>query len=1080
MKSLAYFILILLFSSHSFAQGHFVLAFSGNGQDHMNILIASATIGVENLQSGDEIATFDGSVCCGKIILTKPITDSNSFIILSASRNDAVGTEPQNGYKVGNTISYKFWDSRKNLEISGISAEYPDPVTGLPITAPTYAPLETAIVKLSVAAASNQTPTANAGLNQLVNEGASVTLDGSASSDADSNPLTYSWTAPAGITLSSATVAQPTFTAPEVNTDTDYTFSLIVNDGTINSAADLVTITVKQVNKVPMANAGAGQSVNEGVVVTLDGTASTDSDPADVLTYLWTAPSGISLSSTRVSQPTFTAPEVTINTDYSFTLVVNDGKGNSTADQVIIQVKQVNKVPVANAGTDREVTEKQVFHLDGSLSFDFDNAILIYKWTAPAGITLNSATVAKPSFIAPDVAANTNYTFSLIVNDGIVDSPADQVVITVIPNKAPVANAGPNQTVAQKQNVSLNGSASSDPENDPFTYHWMVPFGFTLINPNTANPSFEAPLVATDTDFSIKLKVNDGELDSPEDEVIIRVLQNHLPVANAGPDFSTDEGSNLSLNGSASTDPEGNTLTYKWTAPSEITLSSATAASPTFTAPEVAANTNFTFSLIVNDGTNDSQPDQVIVTISQVNKAPTANAGSDQSINEELLVTLDGTMSSDPDNDALAYTWTAPAGVILSSTSASKPTFTAPNVTINTDYSFKLTVTDGLIISTADFVVITVKKVNQQPLANAGTDQTANEGTIITLDGSGSSDPDSDALTYLWIVPSGVTLSSATLAKPTFTAPEVQADKEFKFTLTVNDGALNSFTDEVTVMIKQVNKAPTAYAGPDQTVNEMTLVTLDGLASADSDNDALVYTWTAPADISLSSTTASKPTFTVPEVAADTKFTISLVVNDGTVNSPPDQVVITVNNVDKAPFVKDSIKNISVYKRAPNQITDLKTIFADDDIVDVMSYVVTSNTNKEVVSALIDGSSLTLRFSTENTGLSEIEITASTNGKEAKSKFKVEVKIPTSSDPIFIDQKMTVYPNPTSGKIMVVFDQILQKGTYMTVNDVWGRIILKQFIQNKEEGIDLKGNPPGLYLIKTNLNNMKVQKVILK
>ena len=86
----------------------------------------------------------------------------------------------------------------------------------------------------------------------------------------------------------------------------------------------------------------------------------------------------------------------------------------------------------------------------------------------------------------------------------------------------------------------------------------------------------------------------------------------------------------------------------------------------------------------------------------------------------------------------------------------------------------------------------------------------------------------------------------------------------------------------------------------------------------------------------------------------------------------------------------------------------------------------------------------------------------------------------TGIAPIISDQQLIVYPNPTSGKVKVAFDRIPQGGTTLTVNDFTGKTILTQFIQNKEEWINLGGNSPGVYLIRTNMKDFKVQKVILK
>ena len=444
-------------------------------------------------------------------------------------------------------------------------------------------------------------------------------MDGSASTDPDGNPLTYKWTAPAGITLSSATDARPTFTAPSVIVNTSYTLTLKVNDGLVDSPADQVVITIKTSNTAPVANGGTDQIVNERVIVTLDGSASTDPD-GNPLTYKWTAPAGITLSSTTVAKPTFTAPEVNINTSYTLTLVVNDGLVNSPADQVVVTIKQVNKAPLANAGPDQSVYQGAIVTLSGLASIDPDSNPLTYKWTAPAGITLSSTTASTPTFKVPDVGVNASYAFTLVVNDGLVDSPADQIIISTFQVvSGPLANAGPDQVVNEGSIVTLDGSASIDPNSNPLTYKWTVPAGISLSSTTVANPTFTAPEVMINTSYTVTLVVNDGFVNSPADQIVITIKNvNKAPSANAGPDQSIDEGTVVTLDGSVSADPDGNPISYLWTAPSGITLSSTTVAKPTFTAPEVFPDQTYTFSLVVSDGLASSTPSQVLVTVKNV------------------------------------------------------------------------------------------------------------------------------------------------------------------------------------------------------------------------------------------------------------------------------------------------------------------------------------------------------------------------------------------------------------------------------------------------------------------------------
>ncbi len=292
----------------------------------------------------------------------------------------------------------------------------------------------------------------------------------------------------------------------------------------------------------------------------------------------------------------------------------------------------------------------------------------------------------------------------------------------------------------------------------------------------------------------------------------------------------------------------------------------------------------------------------------KANQSPTADAGPDQTVAAGKTVTLNGSNSSDPDGTIVSYRWTQTAGpiVTLSSTTAARPTFTSPNVgTGGAALTFRLTVTDNMGATASDTCLVNTTWVNQPPTANVGASTVSvSEGASVRLDGSGSTDPDDGIASYKWAKTAGpaVTLVNASTAYATFTAPQVGVDgTSFTFQLTVTDkGGLKSTAQKI-VNVTNVNAAPKANAGPDQSVSEGAVVTLDGSNSSDPDDGIASYSWTqtgGPGASFLTSTKNAVAAFEAPEVGtAGASLTFRLAVTDCGGLQSSDTCVVSVNNV---------------------------------------------------------------------------------------------------------------------------------------------------------------------------------------
>ncbi|MGA2600863.1 MAG: PKD domain-containing protein, partial [Bryobacteraceae bacterium] len=459
--------------------------------------------------------------------------------------------------------------------------------------------------------------------------------------------------------------------------------------------------------------------------------------------------------------------------------------------------------PVANAGRGQTAGVSGTVTLDGSGSANPSAAgTLAYSWefaSRPAGSNarLDNETTAMPSFIV-DVPGD--YSIVLTVSNGSETDSASVKVSTR--NTPPVANAGPNQTAGVGATVIHNGSGSSDVDGDALTYSWTLvtkPAGSTatLSGPNTVSPTF---VVDKPGMYVAQLVVNDGLADSTPSTVTI-TTQNTPPIAHAGRAQIVTTGALVQLNGAGSTDVDGNPLTYSWnliTLPSgsKSALSNLTAVNPTFTADVPGI---YVAQLIVNDGFADSTPETIAITTNAV-RAPTANAGPNQTVRHNSTVILNG-FGTDLQDLPLTYQLALiakPAGsnAVLSTANIPNATFVAD---LPGTYVAQLIVNNGVLSSAPATVTITT--TNTPPVTNAGRSQNVAVGANVQLDGSGSSDADRDPLTHSWSLISRPNGSKATLFSPTEKSPMFVADVAGTYVvqLIVNDGYTNGNPSTVTI-----------------------------------------------------------------------------------------------------------------------------------------------------------------------------------------------------------------------------------------------------------------------------------------
>ncbi|MEO7990609.1 MAG: PKD domain-containing protein [Chryseolinea sp.] len=753
----------------------------------------------------------------------------------------------------------------------------------------------------------NQPPTANAGVDKNITLPANTVTVTGIGTDSDGTIASFSWIQQSG--PSASTLTTPTQTSTQINNLIEgvYTFEFKVTDNKGATGSDLVIITVfPAANIPPTAVAGGDKNITLPTSSVSFTGSGTDSD-GTISSYLWEQVSGPSAATiTGAALAAATMSNLT-NGIYTFSLTVTDDDGAKSTDQVNVTVapEPPNQPPVANAGTDKNLTlPTNSATLNGS-GTDSDGTITSYLWNFISGPgSGNSSALDQPTLNLTNLVIGI-YVFELVVTDNRGASSTDEVKIFVDAlNQPPVANAGTDKTITLPVNSVLIIGSGSDSDGTISSYVWEQ-----ISGPNTA--TFDTPLTSQVTasglvqgiyTFSLRVTDDDGVVDTDQVTVLVNpVPPNAPPIASVGPDLEITLPTNsVSITGSG-TDSDGTIASYKWSrvsGPNTPTSTSVTQPSITYSGL-IAGSYVFRLAVTDNLGAIGQKDVKVKVNPQPANIPPVANAGSDQQITLPVnLVTLSGT-GTDSDGTITQYQWLQVNGPSIATFSASSSASTQAQNLVEGIYVFRLVVTDNKTVSTFDEVAVTVKPIpfNLPPLANAGGNIVITlPTTTTTLTGSGT-DTDGTIAGYNWSQisgPSTATTSSVTQPSVNLSALVVGI---YVFRLTVTDDKGSTGFDEINIRVQPVpaNQPPTADAGLNKIITLPASSTTFTGSGTDPDGTIATLAWTQTSGPTTAALTGqATPTLSASTLIEGT-YIFRLTVTDNSGVQGFDEVNVRVN-----------------------------------------------------------------------------------------------------------------------------------------------------------------------------------------
>ena len=767
--------------------------------------------------------------------LPSPVANAGRDTALCLGFGDILGGNPTAS---GGTGSYQYsWTPTVGLNANNTSNP-----SAFPLTTTTYQVVVTdsngCQASDAVTITIHQNPTANAGANMTITScvGDTAFLGGTPTASGGTPSYTYTWSPGTG--LSSTSASNPYVTGIPSST----LYGLTVTDANGCSAVNAVLVNV--VRSTLSANAGNDANICAGnnTIVTLGGSP-TSQGGTGPYTYSW-AP-GSSLNATNLSNP-FATPTAT--TGYNVT--VTDSKGCTASDSVTVFV---NPSPVVNAGTDTTICAGSSVKVGGNPTASGAVTPYSYSWSPTIGVS--NVTASNP-LITPIATA----TYTVLVTDAHGCTGSDAVTITV--HQAPVANAGPDQTLVacNADSVQIGGSPSASGGTGPYIYVWSPAAG-------VSSDSIANPYVSHLGSSSIfTLVVTDSFGCSASDQVNIAVTGSTL-FANAGNNVTVCQGSSglVILGGTPTASGGAGGYVYTWSPAAGLS-------STTSPNPAALPGQTTTYTLVVTDAAGCKATDTVDFTI---NPKPVVSAGSNDTICQGVCVTLGGAPTADGNPATNVYSWSP--SLTLNSPSIPNPT-ACP--TVNTSYS--VTVTNQYNCSSSSSMIV---KVNATPVVNAGSAQSfiSCPNTCITLGGSPTATGGQPPYNYNWSPTLGI--DSTGLPNPTVCGLRTTTT----FSVTVTDA--NGCSASTGVLIQTVPSTLSADAGPDKSIcaGQNNCLTIGGTPAVSGGSSPYLIQWSPGAYFCGSSTIAN------PQVNPSNTTVYTLLVTDANGCTSTDSMVVIAN-----------------------------------------------------------------------------------------------------------------------------------------------------------------------------------------